>query len=126
MPPSVDRVALPIMTAETARRRDQQVACVWCGREIADSTLGRRRKYCRQSCRQRAYEQRTLTAGTSIPDDAVILRPDEVRDLADRLFELRCAAEDLQTAVGEDVDATTLHALAQSVVDLAVAAERVR
>ncbi|GED97977.1 hypothetical protein [Gordonia crocea] len=114
------------MTADTQRRRDRQVACAWCGREIEDSTLGRRRKYCRQSCRQRAYEQRTLTAGTNIPDDAVILRPDEVRDLADRLFELRCAAEDLRTAVAEDADSATLAGLADVVVDLAVAAERVR
>lgn len=114
------------MTTDTVRRRDRQVACAWCGREIVDSTMGRRRKYCRQSCRQRAYEQRTLTAGTDIPDDAVILRPDEVADLADRLFELRCAAEDLQTAVGENADPTTLGELASTVLELAVAAERVR
>ncbi|MFT4200652.1 hypothetical protein [Gordonia sp. (in: high G+C Gram-positive bacteria)] len=114
------------MTTETVNRRERLVSCAWCGREIVDSTLGRRRKYCQQSCRQRAYEQRTLTAGTSIPDDAVILRPDEVRDLADRLFELRCAAEDLRTALAEDADAATLAEMAESVVDLAVAAERVR
>lgn len=114
------------MTADTARRRDRPVACAWCGREIVDSTLGRRRKYCCQSCRQRAYEQRTLIAGTNIPDDAVILRPADVRELADRLFELRCAAEDLQTAVAEGADPATLGELAQSVVDLAVAADRVR
>lgn len=114
------------MTADTARRRARLVTCVWCGREIADSAAGRRRKYCRQSCRQRAYEQRTLTAGTDIPADAVILRPDEVRDLADRLFELRCAAEDLRTAVAEGADAATLDGLAGAVLELALAVERVR
>mgnify|MGYP000120794922 CR=1 FL=1 len=40
---------------------------------MIDSDLGRRRKYCKRSCRQRAYEQRALTQGTSIPHDAVIL-----------------------------------------------------
>ncbi|QKT07350.1 hypothetical protein HUN08_09220 [Gordonia sp. X0973] len=115
------------MTAGTAQRRERQVACAWCGREIVDATtLGRRRKYCRRSCRQRAYEQRTLTAGTAIPEDAVIMRPEEVRDLADRLFELRCAAEDMATAVREEADATELGGLAQTLVDLAVAAERLR
>lgn len=64
--------------------------------------------------------------GTDIPDDAVIMRPEEVADLADRLFELRCAAEDLRTAVVEDADAVTLSGLADAVVELAVAAERVR
>lgn len=115
------------MTTETGRRHDRRVACAWCGRPIVDdSTLGRRRKYCRQSCRQRAYEQRTLTVGTDIPDDAVIMRPDEVADLADRLFELRCAAEDLQTALVENADSVTLRGLADTVVELAAAAERVR
>ncbi|GAB11242.1 hypothetical protein GOARA_065_00360 [Gordonia araii NBRC 100433] len=114
------------MTTDTARRRTREASCAWCGREIVDSSLGRRRKYCRQSCRQRAYEQRTLTAGTSIPDDAVILRPEEVRDLADRLFELRCAAEDLRTALSEDADGATLAELADAVLEHAAAAERVR
>lgn len=64
--------------------------------------------------------------GTDIPDDAVIMRPDEVADLADRLFELRCAAEDLQTALVENADSVTLRGLADTVVELAAAAERVR
>ncbi|MFT3900083.1 MAG: hypothetical protein QM728_07570 [Gordonia sp. (in: high G+C Gram-positive bacteria)] len=114
------------MSTDAVNRPGRLVSCAWCGREIADSGVGRKRKYCQQSCRQRAYEQRTLTAGTSIPDDAVILRPDEVRELADRLFELRCAAEDLRTALREDADAATLADIAESVVELAVAAERVR
>ncbi len=56
----------------------------------------------------------------------MILRPDEVRDLADRLFELRCAAEDLRTAVAEGADAATLDGLAGAVLELALAVERVR
>nr|WP_040518059.1 hypothetical protein [Gordonia aichiensis] len=93
---------------------------------MVDSEHGRRRKYCKRSCRQRAYEQRALTEGTSIPSDAVILTRTEVSDLGDRLFALRCAAEDLATAVDEDADSTTLAELAAEIVTLAKNAERLR
>lgn len=106
--------------------RQRRYACAWCGTEIVDSSLGRRRKYCKQACRQRAYEQRTLVEGTSIPADAVILAPAELDAIRDRLFELRCAAEDLATAVTEDADRSTIAELRDSVLSLAAAAERFR
>jgi len=91
-----------------------------------DSSVGRRRKYCRQSCRQRAYEQRSLTAGTSIADDAVILSAVEAEALLDRLFSLRCAAEDLATAIDEQAGHDELSQLCAALVEQARAAERVR
>lgn len=93
---------------------------------MVDSELGRRRKYCKRSCRQRAYEQRALTAGTSIPADAVILSAAEASDFADRLFELRCAAEDLVTAVKESADAETVEAMSDQLLTLAKEVERIR
>lgn len=93
---------------------------------MIDSELGRRRKYCKQSCRQRAYEQRALTEGTSIPSDAVILSAAEADAFGDRLFALRCAAEDLVTAVGEKADTGTIDALGAELLGLAREAERLR
>lgn len=93
---------------------------------MVDSDLGRRRKYCKQSCRQRAYEQRALTDGTSIPADAVILSAGEAAAFADRLFALRCAAEDLVTAVSERADTSTLATLGDDLLTLAREAERLR
>lgn len=113
-------------TSGTTRSRRRPYACAWCGQTMVDSEHGRRRKYCKRSCRQRAYEQRALTEGTSIPSDAVILTRTEVGDLGDRLFALRCAAEDLATAVDEDADSTTLGELAAEIVVLAKNAERLR
>ena len=63
-------------------RREQ--TCAWCGRPVAATGTGRKRRYCRQSCRQRAYEQRSSTKGTSIPDDAVVLTAEEASAAADR------------------------------------------
>ncbi|CAM2889059.1 FCS-type domain-containing protein [Prescottella defluvii] len=107
-----------------ASRRPE--SCVWCGRAVAPAGIGRRRRYCRQSCRQRAYEQRNAVKGTSIPTDAVVLTTDEASALSDRMFELRCAAEDVATAVAEDADRTELGALADRLVAMARAAERFR
>lgn len=109
-----------------ATRSRRTYACAWCGSAVADSDMGRRRKYCKRSCRQRAYEQRALVAGTSIPDDAVILTPLDVADFGDRMFALRCAAEDLATAVAEAADSETLSGLAEGLLELARDAERLR
>lgn len=93
---------------------------------MPDSGSGRRRRYCRQSCRQRAYEQRTLAQGTSVPADAVILRRDDADAIVDRLFALRCAAEDVATAVDEGASHTELAALCRDLLDRAADAERLR
>ncbi|MCH5642770.1 MULTISPECIES: hypothetical protein [unclassified Gordonia (in: high G+C Gram-positive bacteria)] len=93
---------------------------------MVDSEMGRRRKYCKRSCRQRAYEQRTLVEGTAIPADAIILSAAEGAELGDRLFALRCAAEDLGTALAERADHATLAELAAEVLNLAREAEKLR
>ncbi|KAA0021327.1 hypothetical protein [Antrihabitans cavernicola] len=105
-------------------RRPQ--SCVWCGREVSDSDMGRRRRYCRQSCRQRAYEQRNAAKGTAIPEDAVVLTAAEAVDLADRSFAARCAAEDVATAIREGAAQDELSALCDEMVLLARDAERLR
>ncbi|AXK84464.1 hypothetical protein IU443_00950 [Nocardia farcinica] len=102
------------------------LTCLWCGREIVDSESGRRRRYCRQSCRQRAYEHRNSVKGTGIPEDSVILSAQEAADLADRWFAARCAAEDVATAIAEGADTDELLALSTTLVKLTREAERLR
>ena len=88
--------------------------------------MGRRRRYCRQSCRQRAYEHRTAVKGTSIPENAVVLSADEASALMDRACEVRCAAEDVATAVSEGADTAELERLCHDMVTRARDAERLR
>ncbi|MDN5723234.1 MAG: hypothetical protein L0J74_03175 [Corynebacterium sp.] len=102
------------------------VRCAWCGREIVQDGPGRRRRYCRQSCRQRAYEQRQALAGTSVPTDALILSSTAAEELTDRLFEIRCGAEDIAAAVAEGEDADSVTALCGELVALARRAETIR
>jgi hypothetical protein len=109
-------------------RRVRPQPCRWCGRAIlsGDSGLGRRRQYCRQSCRQRAYEQRAsinAARGASVPPDAVVLSADEAADLSDRVYQVRCAAEDVATALDEGAEATELRQLCDALMRAAQAAD---
>ena len=110
-------------------RRAQPHPCRWCGRDVTDGGLGRRRQYCRQSCRQRAYEQRaSLNRGgagalSALPSDAVVLSADDAADLSDRLYQVRCAAEDVATALDEGAEATELRRLCDVLIRAARAAD---
>lgn len=85
--------------------------------------MGRRRQYCRQSCRQRAYEQRALVKGSAVPPDAVVLSADEAAELADRVYEVRCAAEDVATAVEEGAAGDELRELCDTLLRVVKAAD---
>lgn len=85
--------------------------------------MGRRRQYCRQSCRQRAYEQRALVKGTSLAPDSVVLTAEEAAQLSDRVYQVRCAAEDLATAVDEGAASAELRQLCEALMVAAKAAD---
>jgi hypothetical protein len=78
--------------------------------------MGRRRQYCRQSCRQRAYEQRAMVKGTSLAPDSVVLTAEEAAQLSDRVYQVRCAAEDMATAIEEGADGPELRTLCDALV----------
>lgn len=108
-------------------RRTAPTRCEWCGRELpAQEGLGRRRRYCAHACRQRAYENRHANNRGDLPTDAVVLTAAEASDLADRLYQMRCAAEDVATAVGERVTGRELAGLVEAMMDAARDAERLR
>jgi hypothetical protein len=90
---------------------------------VVDAELGRRRQYCRQSCRQRAYEQRALVKGTSLAPDSVVLSADEASELSDRVYQVRCAAEDVATAIEEGAEGTELRDLCDALMQAAKAAD---
>ena len=107
-------------------RRARPQPCRWCGRDVTDAGMGRRRQYCRQSCRQRAYEQRaSLNRGGAgaLPADAVVLSADDATDLSDRVYQVRCAAEDVATALDEGAGSTELRELCEVLIRAARAAD---
>lgn len=117
----------PPTVATAPDGRSQPGRCLWCGRELVLGTsVGRRRRYCAQACRQRAYEHRHALERGDLPVDAVVLSAAERDDLADRLFQVRCAAEDVATAVDEAAPRHDLRALIGELLTAARAAERIR
>lgn len=115
------------VTEAVAARREEARHCSWCGRRLPDSgRIGRPRRYCAQPCRQRAYERRAAVQRGGLPEDAVVLSAGELADLQDRLFQLRCAAEDVATAAEDGAERAELRRLAQELVDTARGLERLR
>lgn len=101
--------------------------CGWCGARLPDATtVGRRRQYCGQSCRQRAYERRAAVQRTGLPEDSVVLSGAEIAALQDRMFQLRCAAEDVITAADDGARPGELRDLAAELARTAKDLERLR
>ncbi|MEO6958012.1 MAG: hypothetical protein ABI137_14810 [Antricoccus sp.] len=84
--------------------------CKWCSRQIIDDlSTGRRKQYCSQACRQRAYEKRReQTLGLPHDPEAVVINRVQMEYLQDRLYILRCAIEDLSLAMADGDHAGTL------------------
>ena len=45
-----------------------------------------------------------MVKGTSLAPDSVVLTADEAAELSDRVYQVRCAAEDVATAVDEGAE----------------------
>ena len=138
-------MAPPITPSPVTPPRTAPRHCGWCGVRLPgpddtagrmpgpDDTagrtakvVGRPRRYCGQSCRQRAYERRSAVQRGGLPEDAVVLSATELTDLQDRLFQLRCAAEDVATAADDGATPDELKDLAERVAKNAIGVERLR
>ena len=58
-----------------------------------------------------------------MPPDAVVLSADEASDLSDRVYQVRCAAEDVATALDEGAGPPELRELCDALMRAAVAAD---
>jgi hypothetical protein len=56
----------------------------------------------------------------------VVLSSTELANLQDRLFQLRCAAEDIATAVADGAEPDELHSMARALLGTATGLERLR
>ncbi len=60
------------MSGRPARRPGQTLTCGWCGHEFPLGERGRTPKWCSQSCRQRAWEQRRAADSGRAAVDVVV------------------------------------------------------
>jgi hypothetical protein len=58
-----------------------------------------------------------------VPEDAVVLTAEEAAELSDRVYQVRCAAEDVATAVDEGAEAGELRELCDALMQAAKAAD---
>lgn len=58
-----------------------------------------------------------------LPTDAVVLSADEASDLSDRVYQVRCAAEDVVTALDEGAGTPELRELCDTLIRVARAAD---
>ena len=58
-----------------------------------------------------------------MPADAVVLSAEEATDLSDRVYQVRCAAEDVATALDEGAAAPELRELCATLMRAAEAAD---
>lgn len=64
-----------------------------------------------------------MVKGTAVPADAVVLSVEEAAELSDRVYQVRCAAEDVATAVEEGAPAAELKKLCSELMRAARAAD---
>jgi hypothetical protein len=100
---------------------------------VGQARVGRPRRYCSQRCRQRAYRDRTDEAATPVPSAGnapgavpVTVAPDQVAvrrawlaDVADRVYQLECAVEDVRTALAEDATRAEMVTVCRNLLDSA-------
>jgi hypothetical protein len=64
-----------------------------------------------------------MVKGTSFAPDAVVLSAEEATELSDRVYQVRCAAEDVATAVEEGAASAELRDLCDALMQAARAAD---
>ena len=58
-----------------------------------------------------------------MPPDSVVLSAEEAAELSDRVYQVRCAAEDVATAIDEGADRAELRQLCDALMQVARAAD---
>lgn len=64
-----------------------------------------------------------MVKGTTLAPDAVVLTAEEASELSDRVYQVRCAAEDVAIAVDEGAEHTELKELCVALMRAAKAAD---
>jgi hypothetical protein len=64
-----------------------------------------------------------MVRGTSLAPDSVVLTADEASELSDRVYQVRCAAEDVSIAIEEGAQSSELRELCDALMRAAKAAD---
>jgi hypothetical protein len=93
-------------------RVTERAACAWCGRPMAEvgplGRVGRPRRYCKRSCRQRDFEARKRARELGLAESDLIVARREIERLDDLIYVLGCAVADVDQDLSLDTSATQL------------------
>lgn len=64
-----------------------------------------------------------MVKGTSLAPDSIVLTADEAAELSDRVYQVRCAAEDVAIAIEEGAEGSELRELCDALIRAAKAAD---
>jgi hypothetical protein len=84
-------------------------------------SVGRPRKYCKRSCRQRDFEARQASQAVGLGSDRLIVERASLNRLRDEVFVLRCAVQDAERDVSS-TDRPTVSELLDIIASLKAAA----
>jgi hypothetical protein len=85
-----------VVNAVNAPGAPEADRCIWCRRPLVrTSTVGRRREYCRQSCRQRAYEARQQSVTLGLSENELVVTKQSLETLLDQIYVLQAAVQDV-------------------------------
>jgi hypothetical protein len=82
---------------------------------------GRRREFCRRSCRQRAYEARRRAHELGLGEHQLIVTRAELDELRDQAFVVRSAIDDARRAMDRTTDVREARELLDWIVQAAEA-----
>lgn len=82
--------------AAPAEERAKAGRCGWCGEAFVQHPKGRPRRWCKQSCRQRAFEARKYSEKLGVDDTALMVDREQYELLLDRRYEVLMAARDIR------------------------------
>lgn len=76
--------------------------CEWCSLPFLSSTVGRPAKYCKRSCRQRAYESRKRAYELGLTEYELVITKESFEQLRDKVWALSCAIQDVEADLVQD------------------------
>jgi hypothetical protein len=103
---------------ESANEEARVQRCSWCRRPVLSQlSVGRPRKYCKRSCRQRDFEARREAQAAGLGSDRLIVERAALHRLRDEVFVLKCAVEDAERdLVGPRQPSSELHDVVVSLI----------
>ena len=84
------------------RRAAERARCAWCRRSLPPAAAtGRPRRFCKEVCRQLAYQARRRAAELRLGEDELVLARRQLDALRDGLYVLQCAVDDVDRDLGD-------------------------